>query len=145
LHLKIRKCIFILYVTASPIKRSCMIRVLVADSNLDSHKLINDIVQINFRNVVIDQAHNCESFAEKVEGAKPQYNLIFYSIRMENEDGRNKLSEMIQKNPDLRKRMILMAESKDTPLPNALNLIPIVTKPYSLDYFGEVIKKTCVN
>lgn len=122
-----------------------MIRVLVADSNLDSHKLIHDIVQINFRNVIIDQAHNCSSFIDKVTSAEPQYNLILYSARMDAEEGGNTLSDLIKKIPELGRRTVLIAESKDAELPDSLSLIPTVSKPYSLDYFGEVIKKACVN
>jgi hypothetical protein len=93
-----------------------MIRVLVADSNLDSHELIQDIVHINFRNVQIERAHNCESFLTKVSSAQPQYNLILYSVRMENESGKNILSDLFAQNPELFKRMILMSEKYDSSL-----------------------------
>jgi CheY-like chemotaxis protein len=122
-----------------------MIRVLVADRNLDSHELIHDIVQINFRNVTIERAHNIESFVSKVTSAKPQYNLILYSVHMDDDGDRTVLSEAIRKNPEISKRTILMAESDTVKMPGLFNNFPTVTKPYSLDYFGEVIKKTCVN
>ena len=122
-----------------------MIRVLVADSNLDSHELIHDIVHINFKNVKIERAHNCESFLSKVSSAQPQYNLILYSVQMENESGKNTLSELFTQNPELFQRLILMAEKHDSSLHPSLHWLPKVTKPYSLDYFEEVIKKTCAS
>lgn len=122
-----------------------MIRVLVADRNLDSHELIHDIVHINFRNVTIERAHNTESFVSKVASAKPQYNLILYSVHMDDEGDKPVLSEAIRKNPEISKRTILMAESDSVKVPDMFNSFPTVTKPYSLDYFGEVIKKTCAN
>jgi CheY-like chemotaxis protein len=122
-----------------------MIRVLVADSNLDSHELIHDIVQINFRNVTIESAHNCESFVSKIASAKPQYNLILYSVHMDENSEKPTLSEAIKKNPEISERTIIIAESDSVKLPDVFNHFPTVTKPYSLDYFGEVIKKTCAN
>lgn len=122
-----------------------MIRVLVADSNLDSHELIHDILQINFRDAQIERAHNCESFLSKVSNAEYEYNLILYSIQMEFESGKNLLPELFQNNPDLLKRMVLMAEKFDPSLDPSLQWLPKITKPYSLDYFGEVIKKTCAH
>jgi len=122
-----------------------MLRVLVADSNLYSHELIQDIVHINFRNVTVERAHNYKSFVTKIENAEPQYNLILYSMQMENESGQNALCDVIKNNPEIEDRMILMADSQNTALPESLDRLPTVSKPYSLDYFGEVIKKTCVN
>jgi DNA-binding NtrC family response regulator len=122
-----------------------MIRVLVADSNLDSHELIHDILQINFRDAQIDRAHNCESFLSKVSNAESEYNLILYSIQMEFESGKNLLPELFQNNPQLLKRMVLMTENFESSLDPSLQWLPKITKPYSLDYFGEVIKKTCAH
>src|SRR5512133_3650825 len=122
-----------------------MIRVLVADSNLDSHELIHDIVQINFRNVKIESVHNRESFVSKIASAKPQYNLILYSVHMDENCEKPTLTEAIQKNPEICERTILMAESDSVKVPEVFIHFPTVRKPYSLDYFGEVIKKTCAN
>ncbi len=120
-----------------------MIRVLVADSNLYSHELIHDIVQINFRNVKIESVHNSESFVSKITSAKPQYNLILYSVHMDDSTDKTTLSEAIKKNPEISDRTIIMTESDSVKVPDIFNHFPTVTKPYSLDYFGEVIKKTC--
>ena len=122
-----------------------MIRVLVADSNLDSHELIHDILQINFRDARIERAHNCESFLSKVSNAGSEYNLILYSVQMEHESGKNVLPQLFEDNPELFKRMILMAENIDSSLDPSLHWLPKISKPYSLDYFGEVIKKTCAH
>ena len=122
-----------------------MIRVLVADSNLDSHELIHDIVQINFRNAKIERAHNIESFVSKIESAKPQYNLILYSVHMDESNEKPTLSEAMIKNPEISKRTIILIESATVKVPEIFNHFPTIKKPFSLDYFGEVIKKTCVN
>lgn len=122
-----------------------MIRVLVADSNVDSHELIHDILQINFRDAQIERAHNCESFLSKVSSAGSEYNLILYSVQMEHESGKKVLPRLFSENPELLKRMVLMSDEHDPHLDPSLRWLPKITKPYSLDYFGEVIKKTCAS
>ncbi|NLD93564.1 MAG: hypothetical protein GX639_12955 [Fibrobacter sp.] len=122
-----------------------MIRVLVADNNLNSHELIHDIVQINFRNVKIESVHNSENFVSKITSAKPQYNLILYSAHMDESTDKTTLSEAIKKNPEISDRTIIMTESDSVKVPDMFNHFPTVTRPYSLDYFGEVIKKTCAS
>lgn len=119
-----------------------MIRVLVADNDLDSHELIDDILQINFRDPKIERVHTPDSFAEKVSSAVPPYNLILYSVQMDIESGQKILAQLLKQNPDLSKRMVLMGEDKDSLPPDAKS-VPNIPKPISLDYFGEVVKKAC--
>jgi DNA-binding NtrC family response regulator len=120
-----------------------MVRVLVADSNVDSHELIHDILQINFRDAKIERAHNCESFMNKISQAEHPYNLILYSMQMDAEAGNNTLSQFFHENPKLLKHTVLMTENVTTKSNPHIDRVHTIRKPYSLDHFGEVIKKAC--
>ena len=117
-----------------------MLKVLVADNNLDSHELVDDMLEINFKNVKIDRALSNESLLNKIQAADPQYNLILFNLEMGKDSNEDVISQIRSMNPELLDRLVLVADS-------ALDLqtsFPVISKPFSLDYFGEIVKKTCV-
>ena len=125
--------------------QSSMIKkVLVADDDLDAHELIHDILQINFKQVKIDRALSGESFIKKIEEAKNGYDLILFNIRLKYENGKDILSSLQHKFPGILDRIVLMADSPVQEMKHPhVKKIPCISKPFSLDYFGEVIKKVC--
>ena len=118
-------------------------KVLVADDDLDLHQLVHDILQINFQQVTIDRALTRNSFLEKLNAAKSPYDLILFNIRMNKHNGDSLLDSVRQLHPDIMDRMILLADSPAEEEPAATREVPRVSKPFSLDHFGEVIKKVC--
>jgi response regulator RpfG family c-di-GMP phosphodiesterase len=122
-----------------------MIRVLVADNNMDSHKLVDDIIQINFKNVLIDRALSSNGMLTKIKGAQEQYNLLILNVEMQKEDGDVLIEQIRLMDPQLLDRLILMSNFKDNSTIGAIEMFPLVSKPFSLDHFTEVIKKTCAS
>lgn len=118
-------------------------KVLVADDDLDVHQLVHDILQINFQQVTIDRALNGKSFLQKVQAAKPPYDLILFNIRMDSENGSDLLDTIRLQHPAVMDRMILLADSPAEDEQEMRQEVPCVSKPFSLDRFGEVIKKVC--
>lgn len=119
-----------------------MIKVLVADDDLDTHEVVHDILVINFRDVVIDKALNEESLKSKIKEAQPPYNLILFGV--DSEEDKIMLTQFFAENPDLIDRTILLTETQAT-ISNdpSLQSFAHLSKPFSLDHFGEIVKKTC--
>jgi DNA-binding NtrC family response regulator len=121
-----------------------MIKVLVADDDLDAHELVHDILEINFKNVTIDRALSYEKFHTKIDEADPQYDLILFNLRLEEEWGKEVLASIRKNNPELANRIVLITDSPAYPVEDPLlKSLPSIPKPFSLDHFGEIVKKTC--
>jgi DNA-binding NtrC family response regulator len=120
-----------------------MVRVLIADDDLDSHELIDDLIEINFRDVEIERALTKESFLIKIGTAKSPYNLILFNLDIEKAgNGREVVEHLEANHPELLKRMVFI--SSDVHASESINADYLVlTKPFSLDRFGEVVQKVC--
>ncbi|NLE01240.1 MAG: hypothetical protein GX640_15340 [Fibrobacter sp.] len=122
-----------------------MIKVLIADSDLDSHELVDDILQINFRDVKIDRALNATSFLNKIKDAQPPYNLILFNPEIDI-NGELKLLDQIRAlNPQMLNHIILLNADVDQFRESESGIMFAIKKPFSLDYFSEVIKKACAS
>lgn len=133
-------------VPAVPLKGvDFFMKILIADDDLDSHELVRDILQINFRDVEIDRALSSNSFLTKIQEAKPQYDLVLYNLEMENDENNKLLSKICSEFPAICKRTVLFSDSKPESMPPEFNSMPFISKPFSLDQFGEVVKKTCAS
>jgi PleD family two-component response regulator len=118
-----------------------MVNVLVADDDFDSSKLVNDILEINFRDVQIERALSRQSFFSKLQQLDKQYDLILLNPDLENGDRFEIIEKIRQINEDLIDRIVLIGSDISTEsLPEEMYYI---TKPFSLDCFGEVVKKAC--
>ena len=122
-----------------------MIKALIADSDLDSHELVDDILQINFRYVKIDRALNATSFLNKIKDAQPPYNLILFNPEIDI-NGELKLLDQIRAlNPQMLNHIILLNADIDQFRESESGIMFAIKKPFSLDYFSEVIKKACAS
>lgn len=118
-------------------------RVLVVDDDLDAHQLVRDILQINFKHVKVETALSSMAFLKKIEEAENSYDLILFNIRLKHENGKDILSSLQHRHPDLFDRIVLMADSPAERNHPLAKVRPCISKPFSLDHFGEVIKKVC--
>jgi DNA-binding NtrC family response regulator len=118
-------------------------KILVADDSLDAHELVHDILQISFKQVKIDRAMTGAGFMKKIEKSKNDYDLILFNIRMKQENGEDVFSFLQAEYPDLMERVVLLADSPEDQESSSVTEIPCLSKPFSLDYFGEVVKKVC--
>jgi DNA-binding NtrC family response regulator len=116
-------------------------KILVADEDLDVHELLHDILHINFRRLCIDRALNSESFVRKIGEAT--YDLILLNTGMKNSDGQDMVAVIRGTNPELMDRIILVADAPQETQSPCGNKLPSISKPFSLDDFGQIIKEVC--
>jgi DNA-binding NtrC family response regulator len=123
--------------------RTMVKKVLVVDDDLDIHELLHDILEINFKQVKIDRALSYTTFIRKIDEAKPPYDLVLLNTRLKHESGRDVLATLRTKYPAVFEKVILIADSPVEQNDQAAKEIPSISRPFSLDHFGEVVKKVC--
>lgn len=118
-----------------------MVRVLIADNDLDAHRLLDDILEINFRDVIIDRALARESIVRKYAAAERPYDIVLLNLDSYNEnDSEDILSFLTVSAPSMLDKIIVMTADPLVAQKQAPGF-PVVLKPYVLDDFGEVLKK----
>lgn len=119
-------------------------KVLIAD-DLEAHEFIRDILKISFRNVSIDRVLSPSNLCAKIQDADPQYDLLLYSWKMEDEQNNSLLLKICSDFPQISKKIVVFSDSKPQSVPSELGSIPFIVKPYSLDQFSEIVKKASLN
>jgi two-component SAPR family response regulator len=118
-----------------------MVTVLVADNDFDSYRLVNDILEINFRDVQIERALNLQNFLAKLEQPEKQYDLILLNPDLVEGNQEEVLLKIREIDPELMEKVVLIGpDSLIETLQGPLYHIP---KPYSLDCFSDVVKRAC--
>lgn len=115
--------------------------VLIADNDMDSHQLMDDILEIIFKNVKIDRTLNLQSFWAKVSDARNRYDLVLLSPGLIKEEQETFLEKLGSANPELAHRIVLTGNEQD--FQNCamdIKLLPFLSKPFSLDHFEEIVK-----
>ncbi|MFP4013544.1 MAG: hypothetical protein ACLFVQ_05625 [Chitinispirillaceae bacterium] len=121
-----------------------MIKVLIADEDLDFHELMDDVLEINFRDVKIDRALSIENFWNRIKESGDQYDLILFNFSLQQESKECVLNTIKKLDPMLMGKLVLVGNKPDDlPCNPELMDLPFLKKPFSLDHFGEVVKKTC--
>ena len=120
-----------------------MIRVLIADNNPDSHELIDDLIEINFRDVQIDHALTGQAFIDKINSEALPYNLVVFNFELDGVEGESVLAAIKNKHAFLFERMVILA-AEETDVSSVPKAAAVVKSPFSLDDFGDVVRKHCV-
>jgi DNA-binding NtrC family response regulator len=127
--------------------KTMAINVLVAEEDMDVHELVADILEINFKNVKIDRALDYDSFLKKVNGPEEPYHLIIMNESIGGEVSTKDVVEKIRAaQSNFTERLVLLSGAEDecrSSLDESLRQIPFIKKPFSLDGFGEIVKKVC--
>jgi DNA-binding NtrC family response regulator len=118
-------------------------KVLVVDDDLDAHEIIHDMLSITLEGVKVDQAMSGERFIKKLENIEAPYDMILFNIRMRYENGIDILASAKDRYPGMTDRIVLMADLPGTGEAASMQDPVCIPKPFSLDYFGEVVKKVC--
>lgn len=119
-----------------------MINVLIADDDMESHEFIDDLIEINFKDVTIEHALTGESFWAKIVLAPRPFNLILFNVDLFKAGKENIVERIRTERPELLARIVFLT-SKAGAQP-AVAGSPVLVRPFSLDEFGEVVKKVCV-
>jgi DNA-binding NtrC family response regulator len=121
------------------------VNVLLADHDLDVHKLVADLLPIVFKNVSVDRVLKSEAVLEKLADPHVVFNLVIIDLQLGDVGGQNILAAIRDRFPHILDRMVLIMDSPDAfPQGEDFENIPHVVKPFSLDEFGEIVKKACV-
>jgi len=120
------------------------IKVLLADNDLDIHKLISDLLPILFNKVVVDRALNSESVLAKLSDPNAAYNLVILDLAIGDAGGSGMLEEIAARFPQVLARTVLILDSPNLlPPDEKFAKIAHVVKPFSLDEFSDMAKKAC--
>ena len=118
-------------------------KALIADDDMDAHRLLYDLIEINFRSVIIERALSAQSFWAKIalgEANEPK-DLIFVSSEYIKEDPHGFINRLKETNADAVNKIIVTGSEQDfKDCGEAVNGIPFLAKPFSLDEFVETVK-----
>jgi response regulator of citrate/malate metabolism len=114
------------------------IKVLVAEDDLDVHKVVGDILHINFNDIEIERALDCNSLRLKIRSANPAYDLILLDQDQTDDTGKDLLEVIREEFPQVLSRLVIIGGIQSAPD------IPFIAKPFSLDDFGKIVKQICV-
>ena len=121
------------------------INVLIVGSDLSVHKLVTDILEITFSNINIEKATNAQTMFDKFKTQQYKYDLLIVYLQISKKDDEVFILNLRSKYPHLISRMILFFDSlEEKPEDTILQNIPYIVKPFSLDEFGDLVKKICI-
>jgi len=119
------------------------VRILIIGNDIHIHKLVIDILEITFTDVVIDRATNEDGLFEKLESEGPEFNLLIIDCHNDKINDENLLLALRKAYPHLIKRIILLIDREsEKPDDDILQGMSSVFKPFSLDEFGELVKRS---
>jgi hypothetical protein len=120
------------------------VNVLFASHDLDFHELLKDVINITYKNVKLDKVLDHEKMIEILGNSRNRYHLIIMDSHFVESEGKHAISILAERFPAMLNRTVLVVDPA-TPLPElpAGANIPVIEKPFSLDTFGETVKKIC--
>jgi len=115
--------------------------VLIADDDMDSHQLMDDILEIIFKNVKIDRTLNLQGFWAKISDAQNKYDLVLLSPGLIKDEQEAFLDKLGSANPELMHKIVLTGKEQDFEnYAMDIKLLPFLAKPFSLDHFESIVK-----
>lgn len=118
-----------------------MIRVLIADNDLDSHEVVDDLVEMLFRDVKIDRSLSRKSLLTRIGTAGADYDLVIFNYSFRDNEIYEILEQITLHNPDLLKRIVFIITG---PVDSAISdNYPVLMRPLSIDEFSDTVKKIC--
>jgi DNA-binding NtrC family response regulator len=118
-----------------------LVKALIADDDMDVLQLLDDVLEINFRNLKTERALSKESFWAKVSAEGAFWHLLFLSAEYIKDEPQSFLERLAAANPGLSGKTILTGnESARTALGEIAGRLPFLSKPFSLDQFEELVK-----
>ena len=89
-----------------------------------------------------EQSRTRDSFFTKIRDAITPFNLILYNLDLDKTKENGIIPELEEHYPALLDRIVFISSEKHS---SASNGRAVLNRPFSLDHFREVVKKTCVN
>ncbi|MCL2183311.1 MAG: response regulator [Chitinispirillia bacterium] len=121
-------------------------KVLVADDDMTAVQLLHDVLEITVKDMAVERALSPQAFwakAAAVDGRNP-WHIIFLSIEYIGERPETFLDRLREVNPEVRPKIVLTGMQADfDACPEDIRQLPLLSKPYSLDGFEDLVKKIC--
>jgi response regulator of citrate/malate metabolism len=122
------------------------VRVLVADNDSTMHELVKDILHINFKDVLVERVQDGEEFRSKIRKARSDYHLIIVDGYKTDSSGKDLIDVLQEEFPDVLGKVVMICETaSECKIRRDRLAVPCLVKPFSLDDFGEVVKKICAD
>jgi len=118
------------------------IHVLIADNDSGIHELVNDMLHINFKDVTVERVRDRDSFRSRLKIGMSTYDLIIFDGYPTDNDGQEFINSLKEEFPGIMSKVIMLCGSGCSIHPDQCE-IPCLIKPFSLDDFGEIVKKIC--
>lgn len=119
-----------------------MIRVLIADNNLDSLESIDDLIEVYYKEADIQRALTTKAFFRKLDSAVAPFNLVLFSAEFDDGAETNVIATLRERYPELLARLVVFT-TDSLPVDSPLAVFPVLQRPISLDIFGEVVANAC--
>ena len=117
--------------------------VLLVGNEMKTHMLIVDILEMTFKNINIEKATNIQALFNKLN-EQPLYDLIIIDCQNSKKDDEEVINQIRIDYPHLIDRIIFVFDSiEEKPGEEVLMGIPCIVKPFSLDEFDALVKRTC--
>ncbi len=119
------------------------VQILIVGNDIHIHKLVVDILEITFSTVTIVRATNEEGLFSKLKSSESEYDLIIIDCHNNKKEDEKLLLALRHSYPQLINRLIVLIDTEaEKPDNEILQGISSVLKPFSLDDFGELVKKS---
>jgi len=118
------------------------VRVLVADDNLDVQELVNDILLINFKDVVVDRVLDADTLRAKL-GRRASATIGHCGVEPSGRHRKSAGAIVRDEFPDHLDKMILLEDTAVRNVRTGQGAGRRLTKPFSLDEFGDCIRRIC--
>lgn len=113
--------------------------------DLNEHQLIMDILDITFPQVVVDRTTNAEGLFLKLQESGMEYDLIILDLGGDRRHDQEFITMLRESYPRYLSKVVVLFDLTEEKFDEQLLLnLAYLTKPFSLDAFGELIKKVAL-
>ncbi len=120
------------------------IDILVVGNEMKMHMLIVDILEMTFKNSNIEQATNVQGLFNKLN-EQPDYDLIIIDCQNSGKEDEELIHQLRMDYPHcIDHTLFLFDPIRGMPGDKVLADISYIVKPFSLDEFDALVKRTCL-
>ncbi|MBD3345019.1 MAG: response regulator [Chitinivibrionales bacterium] len=117
---------------------------LIADDDLDTHQFLRDVLEIHYKNIKIEKALTYNSFMDKARRSDPPFDLIILDYHLDRDHGNDIIASIHKEFPEILEKVVLLnGTPEELASDERVNGVQSIQKPFSLDTFGEIVKKIC--
>jgi len=120
------------------------VRALVALEDIGLHQVVEDILEITFREVKTERAMSTEALLARLKEQGAEYDLVLLDLLFDSDAERSPLEALREEAHDLLDRLVIVVPRSRSILPApARDFAQRVGFPFSLDEFMHVVRTVC--